>query len=782
MFDADKYIAEYQSLAHGAPRLRALKKAIQAADDAKNDEWSFRFRERYLNESTFESDDVDAMIIFPEMAALYDHSEELQADDEYFHMLMWSFKLMIENSVCFHHIPLSQIDEFFADFKNRLEQGGRSLRTYYYLREVISEETGNLLPESEYGKYRDERADDLKDCTACECSHDVRMALMHGHPERAEEIGKPIFEGQIHCAEVPETTLAAWIDYDIQHGSYRHAQWYAKRLYPMIRHNMDMLREVGTLLRFYAKTNRQTGTTIFRHELRNFLSCRNHWMRMHFAAGAYHLFKNMQMETVTLILPQEFPLWNEKHRYQSTELRDYFFEETKSLAEKFDARNGNTAQTDRLCAEDPDYDEGAVDLVHGSTEQSVSVIGAVCAELPDTLTVESVGTALENDGRFMVVMAQTDEEEGLLAFQIAAGDGSEDIYQVMLVCQPVPPVQEFRPASPIADDVADAVTNAEGVVLCIMPFEEKFPDMALHFQLKLLSLLFPQAVAYLDYSRSKLLPAGWVHMEAQSDIPPLVDYLYNLQIHGGGDSDALWITTNGLSCCGLRELEILDATKENYPRYCDMLCFAAERMLLRGDFPDAMTPFTLVRKNDNSAVVCTWVPASEAEKDYPDGHAGGREIRDAVIGDEKKTVADHAVLYLYNGEAADGSPKRKRLDTITEAEFETFCYGGYVASARKVAALAQERYGIFAALTDKFPENAYASIIVETDDEEDEVWLRVTSAEDTKFTGVLLADCLAGKEGEEYHAVPAQITDFSVRLDENLVVHPNTAYIALEIE
>ena len=38
MFDAEQYIAEYQALGHGAPRMRAIKKAIQAADEAKSDE------------------------------------------------------------------------------------------------------------------------------------------------------------------------------------------------------------------------------------------------------------------------------------------------------------------------------------------------------------------------------------------------------------------------------------------------------------------------------------------------------------------------------------------------------------------------------------------------------------------------------------------------------------------------------------------------------------------------------------------------------------------------
>lgn len=781
MFDAEKYIAEYQELEHGAPRLRAIKKAIQAADEAGNDEWRFAFRKIALKESTFESDEVDSMILFPELAAIYDGNEELQADDECFQDLMWSYKYMIDNALDFYHIPLQQLYAFLEDFRKRLESAGRSLRTYYYFRETVSKETGHPLPAEEYGKYRDYPVDDMKDCTACEASHDVKTALMLDQPERARELGKRIFSGELKCGYVPEATYAEWIEYDIRKNDLGDARKLAKRLYPMTRNRMDMLALNGILMHIYSIVDRQTGATIFRRELRNYLNSRNHLERMQFAMGAYRLFAYMQMETVSIILPQEFPLWNAECSYDTKQLRDYFYEEAKSLAEKFDARNGNSMYMDRLNAEDPEYDENAADYIHGDTEQTPSVIGAVCSTLPDTLTIESVTKALENDGRFAVAFSKTIPEEGVLAFQIAE-NGTDDIYQLMLVCQPVPPVEDFRPASPIPDSLAETIGNAEGVAMCVILFEEKQPDLALHFQLKLMHLLFPEAVAFLDYSRRKLLPAGWVVLAAQSDVPPLVDYLYNLEIHGGPDSDYLWIRTEGLRCCGIREIEILDATKQNFPRYCDMLCFAVERILLRGEMTDAKESFEVVRKSDGSAVLCTWVPASEAMADYPAENAGGMTLRMEMLGEDAADLDDDAVLYLYDGEAQDGSLRRKRLDAITDAEFEMFRYGSYIATSRKVAALAQERYGIFAELFEKMPENAYVCVNIETEDDEDTVWMKTVKAEEDKITGVFTEDCIAGKEGDVYEASPEQLVDFSVRLDENLVVHPNTAYIALEIE
>ena len=783
MFNAEEYISEYQQYAHGEPRVRALKKAIQAADEAKNDEWSFRFRDRLMHDSVFDTDAIDAMVIFPEMIALYDGNEELQADDDYLHMLLWDYKWVIGDIAQFTNIPLSKIEELLEDFRVRLEQNGKSLRPYVSLRETVSMTTHNMLPAEEYGKARELPVDDLKDCKACEAAHDVRAALLLDQREKAEKFSEGLFNGELHCAEQPACTYGNWLEYDIKHGDYAHGRKIAKRLFPMIRHDMAMLEDNGTLMHFYAVTDRGAGFTVFRRELRNYMNSRNHIKKFGFAHGAYRLFLHMQTEELSAFLPAEFPLYNSEHTYQTAELRDYFYEEAKKLADKFDARNGNTAMNDMLAAEDPPYDEEAVDLIHGDAPQAPSVIAAVCDTLPDELTIASVTQKIDSDGRFKVVAHKADEEHGVLGFQIACGDGSEEIYSVMLVVQPVPPVQEFRPANPIADGVYEAIEKAEGVVMCAMPFEEKQPDLAYHFQLKLMHLLVPGAIAYFDISRRKLLAAGWVALEAVSDVPPLVDYLYNLHLSGTQDNDYLWITTNGLRCCGLREIEILDATKENYPRFCDMLCFAAERILLRNEMTDAGEPFTVLRKADNSSLVCTWVPASVAEEDYPEDDAAGMALRRegmAEVDPEEDT--DDAVLYLYDADAQDELHARKRLNTLTQQDFEQFRYGTYIASSRKIAALARERYYIFRSLFDKLPENAYVCVQVETEEDEDEIWIKVTDAGETEITGTLADDCLVGKAGAEYKASPDALTDFSVRVDEQLVILPDTAYIGLELD
>lgn len=51
---------------------------------------------------------------------------------------------------------------------------------------------------------------------------------------------------------------------------------------------------------------------------------------------------------VKLELPEEFPLYNDSGIYNVEELRTYFYNQAKELAQQYDARNGNKGHMERL--------------------------------------------------------------------------------------------------------------------------------------------------------------------------------------------------------------------------------------------------------------------------------------------------------------------------------------------------------------------------------------------------------------------------------------------------
>ena len=51
---------------------------------------------------------------------------------------------------------------------------------------------------------------------------------------------------------------------------------------------------------------------------------------------------------VKLELPEEFPLYNDSGIYNVEELRTYFYNQAKELAQQYDVRNGNKGHMERL--------------------------------------------------------------------------------------------------------------------------------------------------------------------------------------------------------------------------------------------------------------------------------------------------------------------------------------------------------------------------------------------------------------------------------------------------
>ncbi len=770
MFDADKYIQEYEELEHGKPRLRVMKQAIAAADEAKDASWQIMFRHEYLNESVFECDDIDGIIVFPEMLSIFDEHPELT--DEYLLDVMWDFKNILGESSDFPQISLAELENLYAEYERRLKKYGFSLRTLKYKRERLSERTGNFLPLSEYGKYKDEPTDSLKDCEACETNWNVICALMNDDEAKAEELSQPLFDGTLSCAEVPNATYFRWITYLQKKGDYQKAKKYAKRLSLRIRDTSQHTDYAGVLLRFYAKFQPHTGRNLLRRTLANYLSCRNPMLKLKYAKGAYSLFKECKDEDFMLILPPEFPLYNAENNYITAEVRDYFYNEAKTLAQRFDERNGNTVQMDDLNADMPDYDDEAVDIIHGDASQDVSAMAAVCSTLPQVLTLESVQALIKADGHFEAELMRTDEEHGFLQFQLREDDR---IYQAIVMVQQVPDLDDFRPATPISRVLREEADKAEGVVLCLMPFEDHQPDLALHFQMRFLHMICPDAVVYLDYTRRKVFHPRWFAMQTETTVPPLVDYLYNLDLFGC-ENDRAWIFTRGMTCCSLREFEIWDANRENVNRYCDLLCFVVERFLLRGEIVDAGEPFEALRLSDNTSLRLAWLPASQAKAYYENQADSILSNRTQIVGDEAEEMDKNAVLFLYCGENEDGSAKLKTLGTLTEEDFEKFRYGQYIATGRKVAALAKERYGIFMNCFAEYPEEAYVNVHAETDEDEDDIWMKVTEATEDAIKGTLTDECIVGEEGAEYTASPCDLLDFTIH-HHDISVSPNLAYL-----
>lgn len=155
------------------------------------------------------------------------------------------------------------------------------------------------------------------------------------------------------------------------------------------------------------------------------------------------------------------------------------------------------------------------------------------------------------------------------------------------------------------------------------------PVVGLHVQLKFMCCLVEDVCLCVDYNAERLLSGVWCSIQAKSQTPPPIKYLYTVQGVGSDTDDGkVWLHTHGLNRCGFIEFEIMDSSVE----LCD------EHATILGNFSDWVVsnpkpieegmPIVIGRDVHEQDVVLTWVRWSEANKLYDKMLIGGRNYRD----------------------------------------------------------------------------------------------------------------------------------------------------------
>lgn len=164
-------------------------------------------------------------------------------------------------------------------------------------------------------------------------------------------------------------------------------------------------------------------------------------------------------------------------------------------------------------------------------------------------------------------------------------------------------------------------TNAQYCIAMIMNLTEKYKE-GFHLQLKLLNVAVPNLLAVIDESGEQVFSGKWVYFAAQSQVLPPPKMFFNIQAIIGEDNK-IWLHTHGLARCHKPELEILNATEENYQAQYNVLDALSYRFLDYSSDIEPKSPVLLTHLANDTLLVTTAVPWTEGLKKFPHDITGG---------------------------------------------------------------------------------------------------------------------------------------------------------------
>ena len=331
--------AQFQTLGTGSARLAGIRSAIREADAWQALRWQFRFRYDYLKESVFSGDRYYAMIVFPELTALYDDHPKLQEDEQVSYYLLIAFKWIVEAAPEFPQISREEIEGYFRMFKQRLLEQGKSLSIYYMKRCLFYLHVDRDLAAANFYRFLDAPLDDISDGKALWYDQQAMFYLSVGQEEAAKKAAKPIFEGRMKSNALPQATYHDFIRYYLRHGRYEEALHDAAVIEGRVNGDPYYLDILGTLLSLAAVTDPAHGAALFNRNYPLYLASKNPFLTMCFAIGSAHLLDALPDPSL-LRVPHSAPICK---AVQDGDIRSCALslrESASELAARFDARNG----------------------------------------------------------------------------------------------------------------------------------------------------------------------------------------------------------------------------------------------------------------------------------------------------------------------------------------------------------------------------------------------------------------------------------------------------------
>jgi hypothetical protein len=324
IYDPQALMEEYDRLDSGKPRLMGIKRAIEEADRAKDEDFSFVFRYEYVEESTFGGDHYDSILMFPELIAKFDAMGERGYKHAF--QLLSAYEWVLQDAIYFYQVSAESLDKYFADYQKRAMKFGKSSHMYLLiLMESMRHGNTEKIPEI-MRVFREITNDGM---TLYELHESVKFELISGNYEIACRYAEFVFrEGEKNPeAEIPGKTYGYFAEYHLKRGEYEQAAKFADKMLPYITDgNSFFFYEYFALaVDIFRITDNARAHELWGKFNANYSDCKNPALKFFWGAASYRLFKE-----------------------SDSHLSRQYYETAKEIGGKFDKRNGNSFFCDFL--------------------------------------------------------------------------------------------------------------------------------------------------------------------------------------------------------------------------------------------------------------------------------------------------------------------------------------------------------------------------------------------------------------------------------------------------
>ena len=340
--ELDRMIRQSWSMPPGAGRIAAAEEAVRQADALADPNLAFDARMAATEAYQRGGEPAKTFVTFSWCLAEYDRNpgERSRWDA---HLLLWFFKYVVSSLTRFPEVPLDRTYAVLDDMQRRYLAGGHSLHAVYQHRWVVAHHLGDTdAAASWYEKWCAAPRDDNSDCVGCDPTSKVTHLSSTKRYEEAVALAVPVLAGQLTCDEQPQAILTELLTPYLRTGRLDEARDAHRRSYRALRGNLADLGSISSHVRFCAVTgNEPRALEIVERHLDWLDRAPSPHSEMYFAAAA-----GMVLRRLAASGHGDLPV---RRREQSAaEVGEELAARAIAIAQRFDARNGTTHQSDLI--------------------------------------------------------------------------------------------------------------------------------------------------------------------------------------------------------------------------------------------------------------------------------------------------------------------------------------------------------------------------------------------------------------------------------------------------
>jgi hypothetical protein len=342
----DELLSQAEELPYGPTRTSLAEEAVRLADTHNDDEASFDARTALMQAAMFAGRPDVMLVNFAWCLALHDRNPESFPEFN----LLWNYKWVVSNLPHFPEVSRTQIDEALADMGRRYQRAGASMHAVHHKRRWVLYELGDLDgSEQAHLELAHSPLDAFSDPADGVIEDTVGYLALVGRDEEALDAAEPILRRGSTVFGVLHHTYSHVVVPLLRQGRGDEAAKFYRKGYRLISTNPYYTRELSRHLQFTCLSdNVDAAVRLLERHLPAALTLPNLRARFDFLAAARLLFvllRERGTSQIRLRLPPTFPLHEPKGRYAVEPLMAWAEGESRALAGRFDARNGNDYYT-----------------------------------------------------------------------------------------------------------------------------------------------------------------------------------------------------------------------------------------------------------------------------------------------------------------------------------------------------------------------------------------------------------------------------------------------------